>query len=281
MKKNNKINRLKIFQKASLCRNFEQIVFEKLQDKTISFPAYLSIGQEFISATIAQIMDEKNIEPKIFIQHRGHSTYLSFGGDVVQLIDELLGRKSGCANGMGGSASLHSKQKNIYGHDGLMGSQVPIAVGACYANKKPTIVFMGDSSAEEDYVFSSIGWAATKNLPILFVVEDNNLSILTKKSVRRNWKMDKVAKGFGVNALDLSDNPLEISKALDGVFKKPMLLNINTIRKYWHSGAGIDNPDVFDRYEHEIEEIGQEAIDMHEQNKKLVKGLWDIQLEKQ
>ncbi len=204
--------RLKVFNRASLCRNFDEVVFKKLQDKTIAYPTYLSVGQEFVAATIAQVVLDMNVEPDIFIQHRGHATYLSFGGDVVQLIDELLGRKSGCANGMGGSASIHSKEKNIYGHDGLMGSQVPIGVGSCYVSNKPTIVFMGDSSAEEDYVFSSIGWAATKNIPILFVVEDNNLSILTKKKVRRNWKMDSVAKGFGVKAYNISDDPDDIKK---------------------------------------------------------------------
>ena len=40
---------------------------------------------------------------------------------------------------------------------------------------------MGDASAEEDYVLGALGWAATKKLPILFIVEDNNLSILTEK----------------------------------------------------------------------------------------------------
>ena len=274
------MNRLKIFDKASLCRTFDEIVFKKLQDKTITYPTYLSVGQEFISATIAQVLEERNIEPDIFIQHRGHATYLSFGGDVVQLIDELLGRKSGCANGMGGSASIHSKEKNIYGHDGLMGSQVPIAVGSCYASRKPTIVFMGDSSAEEDYVFSSIGWAATKNLPILFVVEDNNLSILTKKKVRRSWEMDDVAKGFGVDAYNISDNPYEIPMYLKlGVFEKPMLLNINTIRKYWHAGAGIDDPDVYDRYESQMKMLGKRANIIDEVNKTLIEKLWQRQLE--
>ena len=33
------------------------------------------------------------------------------------------------------------------------------------------------------------GWAATKNLTILFVIEDNNLSILTEKKVRRKAKL--------------------------------------------------------------------------------------------
>ena len=90
--------RTKVFNKASLVRNFEEIVFQKLEDKTVSFPSYLSVGQEFISATIAQLVEDMGVEPDIFIQHRGHGTYLSFGGDVIQLIDELLGRKTGCAN---------------------------------------------------------------------------------------------------------------------------------------------------------------------------------------
>jgi len=271
--------RLNVFKKASLCRNFEEVVFKKLQDKTISFPTYLSTGQEFISATIAQTVEESNIKPDIFIQHRGHSTYLSFGGTIIKLIDEVLGRKTGCANGMGGSASIQSKEKNIYGHDGLMGSQVPIAVGSCYTSKKPTIVFIGDSSVEEDYVLSSIGWAATKNIPILFVVEDNNLSILTEKKVRRSWEIDEVAKGFGVESYNISDNPNDIKKHLNNVFQKPLLLNINTVRKYWHAGAGIDDENVFDRYESEMTILGDATVNVHEINKKLVEKLWQRQLE--
>ena len=273
------MDRLQIFKKASLCRNFDEVVFEKLQDKTIAYPTYLSVGQEFISATIASVVQDMNVEPDIFIQHRGHSTYLSFGGNMLELIDELLGETSGCANGMGGSASIHSPEIKLYGHDGMMGSQVPIAVGFCYTTKSPTIVFMGDSSAEEDYVFSSIGWALTKKLPILFVVEDNNLSILTEKKVRRSWEMDDVAKGFGVESYNISDNPNDIKKHLNNVFQKPMLLNINTIRKYWHAGAGIDDENVFDRYKDEMNSLGIEAELIHKENKKIVEDLWQRQLE--
>ena len=180
---------------------------------------------------------------------------------------------------MGGSASIQSKEKNIFGHDGLMGSQVPIAVGYCYTTKHPTIVFVGDSAAEEDYVLSAIGWASTKNIPILFVVEDNNLSILTEKKVRRNWEMDDVAKGFGVESYNISDSPTDIKKHLNNVFQKPILLNINTIRKYWHAGAGIDDENVFDRYKDEMNSLGVEAELIHKENKKIVEDLWQRQLE--
>jgi TPP-dependent pyruvate/acetoin dehydrogenase alpha subunit len=177
----------------------------------------------------------------IFGQHRGHSVYLSFGGKPVELIDELLGLPTGCAKGMGGSASIHCPTIHMYGHDGLMGSNVPIGVGACFASKKPTIVFVGDAAAEEDYALAAYGWAATKNLPMLFVIEDNNLSILTEKKVRRSWEIHDVARSMGIESFNISDDPEEILKTLqDYTFNKPMLLNINTERMFWHSGAGTD-----------------------------------------
>ena len=139
---------------------------------------------------------------------------------------------------------------------------------------------MGDSSAEEDYVFSSIGWASTKNLPILFIVEDNNLSILTEKSVRRNWSIVDVAKGFGIDAYDISDDPEEIKKFTSPDFVKPLLLNINTIRRYWHAGAGIDDENVFDRYEEQRKLLGEYGDKIHYQIKKKIKKVWKEQLEK-
>ena len=273
--------RLEVFKKAALCRNFENETYSQIQNKNIKFPVYLSGGQEYIPSTIHSIFENKNIDTNLFIQHRGHSHYLSKGADVTQLIDELLGKKEGCANGMGGSASIHSREKNIFGHDGLMGSQVPIAVGHCYETRKPTIVVIGDASAEEDYVLGALGWASTKNLPILFVVEDNNLSILTEKKVRRNWEMDDVAKAFKMKGYNISDDPLEIYSILGNYnFDYPMLLNINTIRKYWHSGAGTDG-EYFDRYQDEMGKLGKEAFEIDKAQKENIKKLLQTQLEKQ
>ena len=58
-----------------------------------------------------------------------------------------------------------------------------------------------------------------------------------------------------------------------------MLLNINTHRKFWHSGAGIDDEDIFDRYENEKESLGQPAIDIHVNAKQMVEEMWKKQLE--
>jgi pyruvate dehydrogenase E1 component alpha subunit len=276
----NNNSKIDIFKKASVCRNFEKIVFNKIKEKIVTGPVYLSAGQEYCSAPISYVCEQKNIKPMIFGQHRAHSTYINFGAPIEELIDELLGRNTGCARGMGGSASIHSKAIDMYGHDGLMGSQVPIAVGACYSSNRPTISFMGDASAEEDYVLGALGWASTKKLPIVFVVEDNNLSILTEKKIRRNWEMDDVARAFKMKAWNISDDPNELLNISDSLFKEPILLNINTNRLFWHSGAGQDGQ-VFDRYEFEKKSLGEVGKQIHENTLSYLEEMWKKQLDKQ
>ena len=272
--------KLNVFKKAALARNFEEEVILNVKKKNINIPVYVSAGQEFIASTIAAICEKKKIKPLIFGQHRCHATYLAFGGDKTKLIDELLGRKTGCTKGMGGSASINSKKINMYGHDGLMGSNGPIGVGACYATKKPTIIFLGDAAAEEDYVLGALGWASTKKLPLLVVVEDNNFSILTEKKVRRNWNIQDVAKAFKMRGFNSDDSPKNIYEYSNYFFKQPCLLNINTNRIYWHSGAGKDSEKTFDRYKLEKKKLGKSAHLIDLNTKKLIKKLWQKHLEK-
>ena len=263
-----------VFKKAAVNRNFELKVFENVKNKNIKLPVYLSAGQETISASLSEICKIKKIKPLLFPQHRCHSIYMSFGGNIKKLIFELLGSKKGCTNGMGGSASIHSKKIKMFGHDGHMGTQAPIATGACFESKKPTLVFLGDASAEEDYVLGALGWASTKKLPILFVVEDNNLSILTKKKVRRNWHMHDVAKSFKMKGYDIDDDPNSIRKYSKFFFKEPMLLNINTHRLFWHSGAGIDSDKIFDRNKSLKKFFGKKAIEFDNKINKEMSKIW-------
>ncbi len=242
-------NLQRIYERAALCRAFEEEVLRKIESKEITFPVYSSLGQEYIPATVSVWLEDQGItDRQVFIQHRGHSQYICFGGDLDALVLELLGDPRGCSNGMGGSASIQSVPANIYGHDGMLGSQIPIAVGVCFANRKPTICFMGDAAAEEDYVLASLGWASTHKLPILFIVEDNNLSILTKKKVRRSWDIALVAQGFGMDAKNVSDDPEELYRILYPIKLWPSLINVHTTRLRWHAGAGVDDPNAFDRH---------------------------------
>lgn len=239
-----------IYERAALCRAFEEECARRADAGQLKFPLYLSIGQEYVPATVSAWLDDRGItDRQVFVQHRAHSQYLSFGGDIDELVLELLGDPRGCSGGMGGTNCLQSRKANIYGHDGLLGTQIPIAVGAAYGNRKPTICFLGDAAAEEDYALAAFGWAATQRLPILFVVEDNNLSILTEKRVRRSWSITHVARAFGLTAIECPDDPRRMIDALDQAGEYwPALLNVETHRMRWHAGTGVDDPDIPDQH---------------------------------
>lgn len=273
---NNKKFSFDVFKRASICRHFENEVYKRVIKNEIKFPVYLSAGQEYAPATIAEISIKKKLKPLIFGQHRGHSIYLSFGGNIDKLIKELKGKKDGCTYGMGGSLSIHSPKINMYGHDGFMGSNACIGTGACFSSKKPTIIFIGDAALEEDYVLASLSWVSKKKLPILFVVDDNNFAVLTKKDERRDWAAKDLAKAFKLQSFDIKDDPKKILRCLyKDLFKKPTLINIHTQRLFWHAGAGKDNENVFDRHLQQKKFLGKKADLLDTNIKKRIELLWE------
>lgn len=272
---------LAMFRRMCLTRYFELEVAKYYNEKTIHGPVYLSIGQESISAAIATVISGWYI----LAQHRAHSVYLAFGGDMIKLIDELLGMKSGCSGGLGGSPSIQDKNIKMIGHHGLIGENVPLAVGVALGAGKPTVCFFGDAAAEEDYVFSSMGFAQTHKLPILFVCEDNNLSILTPKSTRRSWELADVAKGLGMPAVDITDDPWLIAHyTREFIQDLPAFINVRTCRHYWHVGVGVDNPPEWDRLEMVREQLhksllGREVFTIEAETKEQMEKLWKSRLQ--
>lgn len=227
---------LELFRRICMNRYFDLKVAEIYDQKLFVCPVYLGVGEETIAAALSISFKPE----KIFAQHRCHALYLSYGGPMRQLIDELLGLSTGCAGGMGGSASIHCPEIGMIGHDGLMGTQVPIGVGYAMATSKRTLVVMGDASAEEDYVLGALGFAARKKPPVLFICTDNNLSCLTPVCTRRNWNM--VEHGiFGMPAIEIADNPWLIMYHVNELSKNlPAFINIHTCRVSAHGGVTKD-----------------------------------------
>lgn len=275
---------LSLFRTMCTIRYFELEVKKAYDAGIVYMPVYLGIGQEAVAASLAAAL--KSLRPAIFAQHRAHGTYLAFGGDLRKLRDEILHKETGCARGMGGSASIHSPEIRMYGHDGFMGTQVPIGVGYTFArnykteHRDPTLIIMGDASAEEDYVLTSLGYASHKKLPVLFICEDNNLSILTEVNARRHWKMADIAKSFGMESIDVSDDPWTIVHYAKALSKNlPAYLNIHTTRNIWHVGTGSDGSPEWDRFalvQQELERIGvgREAKEIEESVQKEMRVLW-------
>ena len=234
-----------IYLTAFRIRAFELRVKKAVDDQEIQIPVYLGIGHEMVAATLAHIIPKP---AGIFAQHRGHSYYLAFGGSMRALADELRGRCTGINGGLGGSASISDRNIGMFGHSGLMGDQVPLAVGYAFATQKPVITVVGDASGEEDYVLSALGYAATRRAPLLCICEDNGLSILTPVDVRRSWRLAEVASALGLASADVTDDPVLMASVLRRELAEwPAFLNVHVARHLWHAGSGSDGLPEWDR----------------------------------
>lgn len=244
-----------IYRQSYFNRQFELKVVEAHQKGLIKSPIYLSIGTEHIPSAVASVVKNPRLnknEVLVFPQHRCHSWLLSFGADPTLVAKEILGRSDGLNKGMGGSASLAAPELRIYGHDGLLGSNAPIGVGMAHATGKLTIIHLGDAAIEEDYVLASFGYAVTHKCKVIFIVEDNDLSILTATNKRRSWNIIDVAAGFGLYANDRfnqGEHPQGIYAGLLRLFNPyereysggPALFNIKCERHLWHCGSSKDS----------------------------------------
>ena len=270
------LDRQAVFRKMCLIRQFELRVIEATRQGAIPAVVYLSIGQEAVSATLSEL----TAGFAVFAQHRCHSVYLAHGGTPVRLRDELLGLPTGCCGGVGGSPSAQDLSIPMIAYHGLIGENVSLGTGYSLATQRPVIIYFGDGAAEEDYVLSSLGFAATHDLPVLYVCEDNGLAILTPIKDRRTWKIDDVARSMGLATASVDDNPEAIYHAAQGLLNQlPALINIRTERHHWHAGIGVDAPPMRDRLT-EFKRCVPQAQQIEHDIEQDMEALWQEPLQK-
>ena len=159
-------------------RIVEEVMADMIRSGDIKCPVHLTIGQEAAAVGVAQNLRKTD---RAFGCHRSHGHYLSMGGDLQAIMDEVLGKATGCSKGMGGSMHLTAKDVGFYGSVPIVAGTVPLAVGAGLAAKKDGngdigVAFFGDGACEEGVVHESLNMASALDIPVLFVVENNLFS---------------------------------------------------------------------------------------------------------
>lgn len=230
----------------------EEEIAKRYPEQQMRCPVHLSIGQEAAAVGVCSALLHSDWA---FSGHRNHAHYLAKGGDLVSMIAELYGKESGCTQGRGGSMHLTDRACGFIGATPIVGSTVPIAVGAALTakqegKKRVVVVFLGDGAMEAGVVSESLNFAALKQLPILFVCEDNLYSVYSPKNVRQppGRCLTAFAESHGVNASQADGNDVKrIHNVSQQVIENirnglgPHFLTLTTYRHREHCGPGYDN----------------------------------------
>jgi pyruvate dehydrogenase E1 component alpha subunit len=163
------------FESMVRIRLAEEAIGDMVASGEAKCPCHLGIGQEAVAVGVA---DHIRSTDRCLGAHRSHSHYLALGGDLDQLMAEVLGRATGCSHGFGGSMHLRSPDVGLIGTVPIVGATIPIAVGCALAAKLEgagdvAVSFLGDGATEEGIFHESLNLAASMELPVLFVVENN------------------------------------------------------------------------------------------------------------
>ena len=231
-------------------RVFEERVAELLEQGEIRCPTHLYIGQEAIATGVCAALRR---EDYIFGNHRSHGHYLAKGADMNKMMAELFGKQTGCSMGRGGSMHLIAPEVGVMGTVPIVSGTVPLAVGAALASKlrgvdRVSVTFFGDGTMEEGTVHESMNMAASTNLPVIFVCENNlyssHMQILER---RAKDNLAESAEAHGMQGMTIDGNDAiavykaateAVSRAMAG--KGPSFLECRTFRWRGHVGPAWD-----------------------------------------
>ena len=225
-------------------------------------PTHLSIGQEAVPSVLSSFLNENDLAVST---HRGHAHFISKGGSIPKMIAEIFGKSTGCSKGKGGSMHLIDKSAGFMGTSAIVGNSIPIGVGLAMGLKlegsdRISVVYLGDGATEEGVFYESLNFAIVRDLPVLFVCENNFYSVYSSLSCRQpeERKIFKVAQSMGVKATRLDGNdPVSLTENLGLIVDnirntgQPAFVECDTYRWREHCGPNFDD-DLKYRDENEI-----------------------------
>lgn len=232
-------------------RLVEEAIAERYAEQEMRCPVHLCIGQEAVAAGVSAHLGNAD---RVMSGHRSHGHYLAKGGNLGKMLAEIYGRASGCCGGRGGSMHLIDLDAGFWGATPIVASTIPIATGLAFAAQMRgddcvTVIYFGEGATEEGTFHEAVHFAALKNLPILFVCENNLYSVYSPMSVRQpNREVFSLAKGHGIPSMQGDGNDvLEVYEMFGNAVQRtraghgPAFLEFKTYRWREHCGPNFDN----------------------------------------
>ncbi|MEM3697665.1 MAG: pyruvate dehydrogenase complex E1 component subunit beta [Candidatus Micrarchaeia archaeon] len=237
---------IEIYQYLLLARVFEEKVNMLYREGlgVIEVP-HSCIGQEAIGVGACyKLSKDDYVVPSL----RTRPAFLVRGVPPKIIMAGIFGKSTGPAKGKVTSHHMGDHKYGIIGTTGVVGAQIPIAVGvalACKLRKKDSVVlcFFGDGASNRGDFHEGLNLAAVKDLPVIFICENNQYAMWTpfKSSFKIENIADRaVAYGFPGVVVDGND-VLAVHKVVQDAVKRakdnkgPTLIECKTYRIRGHS----------------------------------------------
>ncbi len=235
-----------------LIRLTEETIAERYHEQKMRCPIHLSTGQEAVAAAVGLALRKTDF---CVSSHRSHGHYIGKNGDLGRMIAEIYGKKNGCSKGKGGSMHLIDQSVGIMGSTAIVANSIPIGAGLGLSiqlngTNQVSCIFLGDGAVEEGVFAETVNFVALKQLPVLFICENNFYSVYSSLKVRqpKGRSIAGMVESMGITSKKDDGNKVECVyelslKALAEIRegKGPRFLEFTTYRWREHCGPNYDN----------------------------------------
>ena len=203
-----------------------------------------SVGQEAAGVGVVMALSRQDL---ILTNHRSAGHLLARGADAGRVLAEIMGRSTGYCKGKSGSLHISAKELGVILTSTIVGGELSLATGVALSlsmREGDGIVacLFGDGAACEGIFHESLNLAAVWNLPVLYVVENNQWQAFVHR--RETMLTDKIASraaAYGIEGITVDGNDVEAVYAATAAAaakvrttRKPMLLETYTYRTRGH-----------------------------------------------
>lgn len=161
-------------------RRFEERVQTLFRDGEIPGFVHLSLGHEGTHAGLGVAMQENDWLTAGNCRLHGQS--LIKGVPMKEVLAEIFGKRTGCNRGKGGSMHVADADRHFYGHSATITSGMNPATGLALAQQmldtgNVVVSMVGDGGTSRGPFHTALVFAAVWNLPIVFVIDNNQWAI--------------------------------------------------------------------------------------------------------
>ena len=269
---------IKYYKTMLMMRRFEEKAGQMYGMGLIGGFCHLYIGQEAVVTGIQSTLKKGD---SILTSYRDHAHMLACEIDPKVILAELTGRETGISKGKGGSMHMFSVEHGFYGGHGIVAAQVPIGAGLAFGHKyrktdNVCVTYFGDGAVNQGQVYESFNMARLWNLPVIFVIENNQYAMGTSLA-RASSEVELFRRGesFKIEgeAIDGMDVLAVREAAIRAVAKcrageGPVLLEMKTYRYRGHS---MSDPAKY-RSKEEVSKMRAEFDPIDQVKKRIMDG---------
>jgi len=237
-------------------RAIENNISNLLGRNVLQGASHLYAGSEAVAVGAIGALQDGDL---ITSTHRGHGHAHAHGDTAAKtpeekqehynkMMAEVLGKTGGYCKGKGGSMHIADVEHGNLGATGIVGGNIPVAVGAALAQKlmktgKVVLCFFGDGASNTGNFHEALNMASLWDLPLIFIVENNMyaMSVPWSKASKLQNVADRACAygipGEVVDGMSVLEVRGAVEKAVDHARQGngPSLIEAKTYRYFGHS----------------------------------------------